>query len=66
MESIVITPKSKEEAKAINEVLLKMNIASKRFSDDDLEDMGLLAMMKEVDLDDKVSEEEIRNLLNGK
>ncbi|BAU53624.1 hypothetical protein [Mucilaginibacter gotjawali] len=59
MESIVINPKTKDEAKLITDLLAKMNIASKIITEEEKEDMGLLAMMKEVDRSDKVSYEEV-------
>jgi len=65
MESIVITPKSKDEAKIITDLLAKMNIDSKVISDEEKEDMGLLLMMKEADRNEKVSREEIMRKLNS-
>lgn len=59
MKSIVISPKDLDEAKLITALLAKMNISSKVISDEEKEDMGLLMMMKEADLNDKVSREEI-------
>ena len=60
MDRIVISPKSKKELRTIKEVLLKINVSSRAISEDELEDMGLLAMMKDVDMNDKVTEEEVR------
>jgi hypothetical protein len=65
MESIVITPKSKDEAKIITDLLAKMNINSKVISDEEKEDLGLLLMMKEVDRNEKVSRDEIMRKLNS-
>jgi hypothetical protein len=65
MESIVISPKTKDEAKIITELLEKMNISSKVITDEEKEDMGLLMMMKEVDRNDKVSREEVMKKLNS-
>ena len=59
MESIVITPKSKDEAKIITDLLAKLNITSKIISDEEKEDLGLLLMMKEADRNEKVSREEV-------
>jgi len=64
MESIVITPKTKDEAKIITDLLNKMNISSSVITDEEKEDLGLLMMMKEVDRNDKVSRDEIMKKLN--
>jgi hypothetical protein len=63
MESIVINPKTKSEAKIINDFLEKMNISSKVLTDEEKEDMGLVVMMKETDMDDLVSRDEIMRKL---
>jgi hypothetical protein len=65
MESIVITPKNKDEAKIITDLLAKMNINSKVISDEEKEDIGLLLMMKEADRNEKVSRDEIIKKLNS-
>jgi len=65
MESIVINPKTKGEAKLINDFLEKMNISSKVLTDEEKEDMGLVMMMKETDMDDLVSREEIMQKLKA-
>jgi hypothetical protein len=53
MESIVISPKTKDEAKIITDLLEKMNISSKVITDEEKEDLGLLMMMKEADRSEK-------------
>jgi hypothetical protein len=63
MESIVINPKTKDEAKLISDLLEKMNISSKVITDEEKEDLGLLMMMKEVDRNDKVTREEVMKKL---
>ncbi|MES2809695.1 MAG: hypothetical protein V4619_13780 [Bacteroidota bacterium] len=63
MESIVINPKTKDEAKFIADLLERMNISSKVISDEEKEDMGLLLMMKEADLNDRVSRDEVMKKL---
>jgi hypothetical protein len=65
MESIVISPKTKDEAKIITDLLEKLNISSKVISDEEKEDMGLLMMMKEADREEKVSGEEVMKKLNS-
>ncbi|MBC7401252.1 MAG: hypothetical protein H7289_15040 [Mucilaginibacter sp.] len=63
MESIVISPKTQDEFKLITDLLEKMRISSKVITDEEKEDFGLLAMMKEVDLDDLVTREEVMKKL---
>ncbi|MEO6148830.1 MAG: hypothetical protein ABIP28_01660 [Mucilaginibacter sp.] len=65
MESILITPKTKIEAKLISDLLEKMNITSKILSEEEKEDMGLVMMMKEVDRDEKVSREDVMSKLKA-
>ncbi|HTD98853.1 MAG TPA: hypothetical protein VK668_06180 [Mucilaginibacter sp.] len=65
MESIVISPKTKDEAKVIQDLLAKMNISSKVITDEEKEDMGLMMMMKEADRNDKVSREDVMKKLNS-
>lgn len=65
MESIVISPKTKDEAKLITDLLQKMNISSKIITDEEKEDMGLVMMMKETDMDDLVPREEIMQKLKS-
>jgi hypothetical protein len=65
MESIVISPRTKDEAKIIQDLLVKMNISSKIITDEEKEDMGLLMMMKEADRNDKVSREDVMKKLNS-
>jgi len=64
MESIVINPKTKDEAKVIMDLLKKMNISSEVITDEEKGDMGLLIMMKEADRNEKVSREEVMEKLN--
>jgi predicted nucleic acid-binding protein len=65
MESIVISPKTKDEFKVITDLLERMKISSKIITDEEKEDIGLLMMMKEVDRNDKVSREDIMRKLNS-
>lgn len=65
MDSIVINPRTKDEAKIVTELLERMNISSKVITDEEKEDMGLLMMMKEADRNEKVSREEVMKKLNS-
>ncbi len=55
MNSIIITPKSKEELNFIKEILRRMNIASAELSDEEKEDIGMVELMKKADRKEKVS-----------
>ena len=59
MSSIVIHPKDKEELALISKLLKKMGVKSRILSESDLEDLGLSLLMKEVNRDEIVAEEEI-------
>lgn len=59
MESIIISPKTQDEVKLIQDLLDKMNISSTIVTDEEKEDIGLLAMIKEADRNDKVSREAV-------
>lgn len=65
MESIIISPRTQDEVRIIQELLDKMNISSTIITDEEKEDLGLLAMMKEVDRNDKVSRDAIMKKLNS-
>ena len=65
MESIIISPRPKDEVKIIQDLLVKMNLSSKIITDEQKEDMGLLMMMKEADRNDKVSREDVMKKLNS-
>ena len=65
MESIIISPKTKKEAKLIIDLLNTMNVPSKVITDEEKEDLGLLMMMKDTDLNDTVPYEEVMKVLNS-
>jgi hypothetical protein len=65
MESIVVSPKTTDEARLIKELLNKMNISSKVITEEEKEDLGLLIMIKEVDRNDTVPRDEIMNKLSS-
>ncbi len=53
-DSILITPKSRDEFELINKMLKQMNVSAKVLSASEKEDIGLLMLMNEVDLNDLV------------
>jgi hypothetical protein len=65
MSSIVVSPKSQKELQFISELLSKLGVRSKVLSDEELEDLGLAVMMKDVDRSEVVSEDEIMKKLKA-
>jgi hypothetical protein len=65
MESLVITPKSKEELEKIQRYLKSEGISSKKLSDQEKLDLGLSQMMKEVDRSRLVSKDKIKKIFEG-
>lgn len=65
MESLVITPKSKEELEKIQRYLKSEGILSKKLSEQEKLDLGLSHMMKEVDKTKMVSREKINKIFEG-
>lgn len=63
MSSIVVNPKSQKELQFISELLNKLGVRSKVLSDEELEDLGLSVMMKDVDRSEVVTEDEIMKKL---
>lgn len=59
MSSIVVNPKDKNELKFVFELLEKMKISARVVSQSEMQDLGLAALMKDVDRTDVVSEDEI-------
>ena len=55
MESFIITPKNKKEAKILANMFDKMKINVKVLTDEEKEDLGLAIMMKAADRKEKVS-----------
>ena len=55
MKAMVITPKNQGEFKFINDLLKKLGISSATMTEEELEDIGLSKMLKEVDKTKKVS-----------
>jgi hypothetical protein len=62
MESVLITPRDKNELNLIKTLLEKMNISKKNLSDIEKEDWALLKLMLQADRNNLVSEKEIFKL----
>ncbi len=59
MDALLITPQNEADFKLISDLLARLNITPTILAEEDLEDMGLLELMKEVDFSEKVSRAEI-------
>lgn len=66
MKAVVISPKSADEFKFIHSLLKKLGIKSTTLSLEELEDAGLLMLMKSADKTKKVSKETILKKLSSK
>ncbi len=65
MKAVVITPKTPKEFKFLTDLLKKLNILSATMSEDELEDLGLSKMLKEVDKKKKVSRQSVMSKLHA-
>ena len=63
MESVLITPRDKDELNLIKAILERMNISQKILSDSEKEDLALLKLMLQADRNDFVSEKELFKIL---
>lgn len=61
----MVNPKSQKELQFISELLSKLGVRSKVLSDEELEDLGLAVMMKDVDRSEVASEDEIMRKLKA-
>lgn len=52
---MVITPKNSTELKFVTELLNKLGVGSSLLSDEEVEDLGLVKLMRKVDRTKKVS-----------
>lgn len=63
MSSIIISPKSDEEAQFILDLLKRLKVSAMTLSDREKEDWGLGLLMKEADRSQKVSKDDIMGKL---
>jgi hypothetical protein len=59
METLIVSVKDKAELKLVSEVLKKMRIETKILSDEEIEDIGMIKLLKKVNRKDKVSREKV-------
>ena len=65
MKSIVISPKNVTDLKFVSALLKKLSIPTKVLSSEEIEDLGLSILMREVDRTKKVSRETIMRKLKS-
>jgi len=63
MDSILINPQNEQEFKFVSQLLNKLGVVSKIFTDEEKEDLGLSILMKDTDQSEKVPESEILKTL---
>jgi hypothetical protein len=63
MDSLIVTAKNKNELHLIHEILKKMRIQTKVLTAEDIEDIGLIKLMKQADRTKKISREKIMTKL---
>ena len=59
MKPLVVSPRKKKEFDFVNELLAKLNISTRSLSKEEIEDLGMIKLMKEADRTKKVSKEVI-------
>ena len=65
MKALVVTPKDKSEFKFVSNLLKKLGINSSALTLDDLEDIGLSKLMRNVDRTKKASRTEVMKKLSA-
>jgi hypothetical protein len=65
MKAIVVTPKSDNEFKFITDLLKKLGIGTSTLSKKEIEDIGILKLMSNVDKTKKASRSEIMKKLSA-
>jgi reverse gyrase len=65
MKALVVTPKNNDELKFVSDLLKKLGVASSTVSKDELEDVGMSKLMRQVDKSKKASRTEIMKKLSA-
>lgn len=66
MKALVIQPKTSSEYKFLTGLLSKLGVKSSDLSVEDLEDLGMTRLMRNVDRTKKVTKNDIMKILNSK
>ena len=65
MKAIVITPKSDNEFKFVSDLLKKLGIGTSTLTKDEIEDIGMLKLLNEVDKSRRATRSEIMKKLSA-
>ena len=65
MKALVIKPRNDSEFKFVSDLLKKLGVGSSALSQNELEDIGLSKLMREVDKTKKISRSEIMKKLSA-
>lgn len=65
MKALVVTPKNKNEFKFVTDLLKKLGVGSSTVGQDELEDIGLLKLLRQADKTKKASRAEIMKKLSA-
>ena len=65
MKAIVITPKDSNELRFVTNLLNKLGVGSSTVSQDELEDIGMSKLLRQVDKTKKVSRIEVMKKLSA-
>lgn len=65
MKALVITPKNDSEFKFLADLLKKLGVSSSALSYEDLEDIGMSKLMRDIDKTKKASRAEIMKKLSA-
>jgi hypothetical protein len=65
MKALVITPKNSRELKFISDLLKKLGVGSSTVSQDELEDIGMSKLLRQVDKTKKTTRAEIMKKLSA-
>jgi len=64
MKAIVVTPKNSNELKFVTDLLKKLGVGSSTVNQEDLEDLGMSKLMRQVDKTKQASRKEIMKKLS--
>ena len=65
MKALVVTPKNSNELKFVTDLLKKLGVGSSTVSQEELEDIGMSKLMRQVDKTKKASRMEIMKKLTA-
>lgn len=65
MKALVVTPKNRNELKFVTDLLKKLGVGSSTVNQDELEDIGMSKLLRQIDKTKKVSRTEIMKKLSA-